>query len=62
MTTRSVLVGILGRKTPFLGDDTRSRRLFCVGNSTFWRRDPFSSSFSAGNAFFWRRNPFSSAF
>ncbi|CEE02842.1 hypothetical protein BT1A1_3055 [Caldibacillus thermoamylovorans] len=27
------------------GDETRSRRLFCAEISTFWRRDPFSSSF-----------------
>ena len=27
------------------GDETRSRRRFCAEISTFWRRDPFSSSF-----------------
>ncbi|MCB7069050.1 hypothetical protein LIZ76_03600 [Caldibacillus sp. 210928-DFI.2.22] len=43
MSTRSILVIILGRKTLFFGDETPSRRLFCVGNSTFWRRHPFSS-------------------
>ncbi|MCB7069052.1 hypothetical protein LIZ76_03610 [Caldibacillus sp. 210928-DFI.2.22] len=45
MTTRSILVIILGRETPLFGDETRSRRLFEAKNSTFWRRDPFSSAF-----------------
>ncbi|MEN0650702.1 hypothetical protein NSQ82_17125 [Caldifermentibacillus hisashii] len=45
MATRLFLVVILSRKTPFFGDETRSRRRFESGNFTFWRRDPFSSSF-----------------
>ncbi|WP_368986490.1 hypothetical protein NST54_03420 [Caldifermentibacillus hisashii] len=39
------LVTILSRETPFFGDETLSRRHFEPGNSLFWRRGPFSSSF-----------------
>ncbi|WP_368986232.1 hypothetical protein NST54_01415 [Caldifermentibacillus hisashii] len=45
LATRPVLVVFFTRKTSFFGDETRSRRLFLAGNSLFWRRDPFSSSF-----------------
>ncbi|WP_152641896.1 hypothetical protein [Caldibacillus thermoamylovorans] len=45
LATRPVLVVIFDRKTPFFGDETFSRRRFCAGNSFFWRRDLFSSSF-----------------
>ncbi|MCB5934547.1 hypothetical protein LJB62_06315 [Bacillus sp. DFI.2.34] len=45
MATRPFLVVILSRESPFFGDETRSRRHFLAGNSIFWRRDPFSSSF-----------------
>ncbi|WP_368985713.1 hypothetical protein NST54_16450 [Caldifermentibacillus hisashii] len=45
MATRPFLVVIFGRETPFFGDETLSRRLFCTGKSIFWRRDHFSSSF-----------------
>ncbi|WP_227139225.1 hypothetical protein [Caldibacillus sp. 210928-DFI.2.22] len=45
MATRPFLVVFFARETPFFGDETFSRRLFCTGNSLFWRRDPFSSSF-----------------
>ncbi|MEN0650761.1 hypothetical protein NSQ82_17420 [Caldifermentibacillus hisashii] len=45
MATRLILVVIFARKTPFFGDETHSRRHFEPGNSTFWRRDSFSSSF-----------------
>ncbi|WP_156103262.1 hypothetical protein [Caldibacillus thermoamylovorans] len=45
MATRSLLVVIFVRETPFFGDETTSRRHFCAGNSIFWRRDHFSSSF-----------------
>jgi len=45
LATRSSLVGIFWLETHFFGDETRSRRLFLAGNSLFWRRDPFSSSF-----------------
>ncbi|WP_368996856.1 hypothetical protein [Caldifermentibacillus hisashii] len=45
LATRSSLVGIFWLETHFFGDETRSRRLFLAGNSFFWRRNPFSSSF-----------------
>ncbi|MCM3056062.1 hypothetical protein [Caldibacillus thermoamylovorans] len=45
MATRPFLVVFLKRKTPFFGDEALSRRLFEPRNPTFWRRDPFSSSF-----------------
>ncbi|MCB7078797.1 hypothetical protein LI012_18725, partial [Caldibacillus thermoamylovorans] len=45
MATRPFLVVILRRETPFFGDETLSRRRFEAGNSFFWRRDLFSSSF-----------------
>jgi hypothetical protein len=40
------------RETPFFGDETISRRHFWTGNSIFWRRDHFSSSFLAGKCHF----------
>ncbi|WP_363550752.1 hypothetical protein [Caldifermentibacillus hisashii] len=45
LATRPLLVTFFGRKTPFFGDETLSRRHFCSGNSIFWRRDHFSSTF-----------------
>ncbi|MEK0287175.1 hypothetical protein NSS91_04375 [Caldifermentibacillus hisashii] len=45
MATKPFLVVVLRRETPFFGDETLSRRRFEAGNSLFWRRDPFSSSF-----------------
>ncbi|WP_368974964.1 hypothetical protein NST61_18600 [Caldifermentibacillus hisashii] len=57
MTTRSILVVILVRETPFFGDDTRSRRLFEAKNSIFWRRDPFSSTFLRGKLHFLATRP-----
>ncbi|WP_152032309.1 hypothetical protein [Caldibacillus thermoamylovorans] len=45
LATKPVLVVFLSREIHFFGDETRSRRLFLAGNSFFWRRDPFSSSF-----------------
>ncbi|MEL4027960.1 hypothetical protein NST89_04935 [Caldifermentibacillus hisashii] len=45
LATRSSLVVFLSRETLIFGDEARSRRLFEPGNSFFWRRDPFSSSF-----------------
>ncbi|WP_368974966.1 hypothetical protein NST61_18605 [Caldifermentibacillus hisashii] len=45
MATRPVLVVILNRETLLFGGETRSRHHFGAGNSTFWRRHPFSSSF-----------------
>ncbi|WP_368975343.1 hypothetical protein NST61_01840 [Caldifermentibacillus hisashii] len=45
MATKPVLVVFFWPETHFSGDETRSRRLFEPGNSFFWRRNPFSSSF-----------------
>jgi hypothetical protein len=45
LATRPLLVNFFGRKTPFFGDETLSRRHFWARNSTFWRRDHFSSTF-----------------
>ncbi|WP_269919368.1 hypothetical protein [Caldifermentibacillus hisashii] len=45
MATRPFLVTILGRKTPFFGDETFSRHHFKPKIARFWRRGPFSSSF-----------------
>ncbi|WP_152641358.1 hypothetical protein [Caldibacillus thermoamylovorans] len=61
MAMNPVLVVILRRKEHYFGDEIHSRRHFLAGNSFFWRRDPFSSSFFAGTPIFWRRGPFSSS-
>ncbi|MCM3798323.1 hypothetical protein M4A92_06580 [Caldibacillus thermoamylovorans] len=45
MTTRLVLVTILGRETLFFDDETCSRRRFDLKNALFWRRASFSSPF-----------------
>ncbi|WP_160289680.1 hypothetical protein [Caldibacillus thermoamylovorans] len=45
MTTRPILVTILGRKTPIFDDETCSRHHFGARNTIFWRRDLFSSPF-----------------
>ncbi|MCM3056491.1 hypothetical protein [Caldibacillus thermoamylovorans] len=45
LATRPLLVNFFGRKTPLFGDETLSRRHFWARNSTFWRRDLFSSTF-----------------
>ncbi|MCB7070624.1 hypothetical protein LIZ76_11630 [Caldibacillus sp. 210928-DFI.2.22] len=45
LVTRLFLVVIFMRETSFFGDEITSRRHFCAKNSTFWRRDHFSSSF-----------------
>ncbi|MEK0288446.1 hypothetical protein, partial [Caldifermentibacillus hisashii] len=52
LATRPLLVTLFGRKTPFFDDETTSRRHFCSGNSTFWRRDSFSSSLLLGKLHF----------
>ncbi|WP_269919667.1 hypothetical protein [Caldifermentibacillus hisashii] len=52
MVTRPLLVVIFARKTQLFGDETTSRRHFCAGNSIFWRRDHFSSSFLYGKLHF----------
>ncbi|WP_251246157.1 hypothetical protein [Caldibacillus thermoamylovorans] len=57
MATKPVLVVFLSRETLIFGDETRSRRLFLAGNSLFWRRDPFSSSFLLGKLLFLATRP-----
>ncbi|MEL3958775.1 hypothetical protein NST17_16570 [Caldifermentibacillus hisashii] len=52
MATRSLLVVIFSREMPLFGDEITSRRHFYAGNSIFWRRDHFSSSFLAGKCHF----------
>ncbi|KIO64214.1 hypothetical protein B4064_2829 [Caldibacillus thermoamylovorans] len=44
LATKLFLVVILSWKTPLFGDETTSRHLFWAKNTTFWRRDSFSSS------------------
>ncbi|MCB5935178.1 hypothetical protein LJB62_09535 [Bacillus sp. DFI.2.34] len=57
MATRPLLVVFLRRKTPLFGDETPSRRLFEAKNSTFWRRDHFSSAFWCGKFHFLATRP-----
>ncbi|WP_161522365.1 hypothetical protein [Caldibacillus thermoamylovorans] len=45
LATSLFLVVVFARETPFFSDEPLSRRRFCAGNSFFWRRDLFSSSF-----------------
>ncbi|WP_269920151.1 hypothetical protein [Caldifermentibacillus hisashii] len=45
MTTRFILVTVLGRKMLNFGDETQSRHRFWLRKLLFWRRDPFSSPF-----------------
>ncbi|WP_346206709.1 hypothetical protein NSS89_18350 [Caldifermentibacillus hisashii] len=45
LATKSVLAVILSRETPFLDDETRSRRHFKPRNFIFWRRTRFLSPF-----------------
>ncbi|MEC5272030.1 hypothetical protein [Caldifermentibacillus hisashii] len=52
MATRPFLVVFFARETPFFGDEALSRRHFELRNPTFWRRDPFSSSFLHGKPYF----------
>jgi len=58
LATRLFLVVVLRRETPFFGDETLSRRRFEAGNSFFWRRDPFSSSFLGRKLHFLATRPF----
>ncbi|WP_152641917.1 hypothetical protein [Caldibacillus thermoamylovorans] len=58
MTTKLILVTILGLKTHFFDDETFSRRRFEAENPPFWRRGHFSSSFCAGIAHFLATRPF----
>ena len=57
MATKLVLVVIFVRKSPFFGDETRSRRLFGAGNAIFWRRNSFSSSLLGGKLHFLATRP-----
>ncbi|WP_346206594.1 hypothetical protein NSS89_16265 [Caldifermentibacillus hisashii] len=52
LATRLFLVVIFVRETPFFGDETFSRRQIYAKNSTFWRRNTFSSSFLYGKLHF----------
>ncbi|WP_346200074.1 hypothetical protein NSQ96_15675 [Caldifermentibacillus hisashii] len=56
--TRTFLVTILSRETPFFDDETFSRRHFEPENSLFWRRSPFSSSLLGEKLLFWATRPF----
>ncbi|CEE00132.1 hypothetical protein BT1A1_0271 [Caldibacillus thermoamylovorans] len=47
----------MSRETHFFGDETRSRRLFEPGNTHFWRRNPFSSSFFGRKLIFLATRP-----
>ncbi|MCB7070621.1 hypothetical protein LIZ76_11615 [Caldibacillus sp. 210928-DFI.2.22] len=58
MVTRPLLVVIFARKTPLFGDETLSRRHFCTKDSTFWRRDSFSSSILREKLHFLATKPF----
>ncbi|WP_346206595.1 hypothetical protein NSS89_16270 [Caldifermentibacillus hisashii] len=58
LATRSLLVVIFSREMPLFGDEITSRRHFCAKNSTFWRRDPFSSSLLYGKLHFLATKPF----
>ncbi|MEN0647695.1 hypothetical protein NSQ82_01335 [Caldifermentibacillus hisashii] len=57
MATKPVLAVFFTRKTSFFGDETRSRRLFEPGNTHFWRRNPFSSSFFGRKLIFLAMKP-----
>ncbi|WP_368975853.1 hypothetical protein NST61_04715 [Caldifermentibacillus hisashii] len=52
LATKPFLVVVLRCETPFFGDETLSRRRFEAGNSLFWRRDSFSSSFLGAKLLF----------
>ncbi|MEK0285304.1 hypothetical protein [Caldifermentibacillus hisashii] len=52
LVTRPFLVVFLRRKTHFFGDEITSRRHFWAGNSIFWRRNSFSSSFLGWKCYF----------
>ncbi|MEN0660871.1 hypothetical protein NST11_16160 [Caldifermentibacillus hisashii] len=52
LVTRPLLVVTFAREIPFFGDETTSRRHFWTGNSIFWRRNHFSSSFLCGKLHF----------
>ncbi|MCB7070322.1 hypothetical protein LIZ76_10100, partial [Caldibacillus sp. 210928-DFI.2.22] len=45
LATRSILVTVLSRGTPYFGDEIHSRHRFESKNTNFWRRDQISSPF-----------------
>ncbi|WP_363551500.1 hypothetical protein [Caldifermentibacillus hisashii] len=45
MATKPILVAVLKSKTPYFGDESKSRHHFEVRNASFWRRNQFSSPF-----------------
>ncbi|MGG3855427.1 hypothetical protein ABET36_13690, partial [Caldifermentibacillus hisashii] len=53
----AVLVVVFRLEMLFFGDETPSHRHFEVRNSTFWRRDSFSSSFLGGKLTFLATTP-----
>ncbi|WP_368974572.1 hypothetical protein NST61_16395 [Caldifermentibacillus hisashii] len=52
MTTKTFLVAIFSRKTPFFGDEALSRRHFWVKNSFFGRRNTTHPVFGMRNSSF----------
>ncbi|WP_156103221.1 hypothetical protein [Caldibacillus thermoamylovorans] len=52
MATKPNLVAVLKSKTPFFGDESKSRHHLEPKNSLFWRRNQFSSPFVAENPLF----------
>ncbi|MEN0664151.1 hypothetical protein [Caldifermentibacillus hisashii] len=58
LATKPLLVVTFAQKTPLFGDETFSRRYFLVGNSTFWRRNHFSSSLLREKLHFLATRPF----
>ncbi|WP_152032390.1 hypothetical protein [Caldibacillus thermoamylovorans] len=57
LATTPLIVVFFVRKTHFFGDKTLSRRRFVPETSTFWRRDPFSSSLLDGEPTFLATKP-----
>ncbi|WP_346216782.1 hypothetical protein NSQ14_01515 [Caldifermentibacillus hisashii] len=57
MAARPLLVVVWRRETFFFGDVATSRRRFEPRNLTFWRRNPFSSSFLDGKHYILATRP-----
>ncbi|WP_346207977.1 hypothetical protein NSS91_01230 [Caldifermentibacillus hisashii] len=57
MTTKRLLVAILGRGMLNFGDEPQSRHHFEVKNVLFWRRASFSSPFLVGKLHFLATRP-----
>ncbi|MEK0287695.1 hypothetical protein [Caldifermentibacillus hisashii] len=45
MATKPILVAVLKSKTPFFGDESKSRHHLEPKNALFWRRNQISSPF-----------------